>query len=315
VSSTPSKQKSLDTEDQNTVVGVIAKTTNSSNLGANKKSAKEATKTLLSWLKDKDISFLVEHETAKMLADSSIEKKQLCSRDGLTNACNIIVVLGGDGTLISVCRHPSYDTPTIIGVNLGTLGFLTEITVEEMIPTLEEVLAGTRKTEKRALLVTEIFRQGHEPIKTYAMNDVVVSKEALARIFPVRFSVSGEYAAVIKGDGLIIATPAGSTAYSMAAGGSIVHPQVDAMLVTPICSHSLTSRPLILPGNKEIELTLDTEVEQPHVYLTIDGQEGYPLGKDDRIVIKTSKKFMFFAKAKSKSYFEVLGTKLKWAIP
>jgi NAD+ kinase len=293
-------------EQRDTVVGVVAKNSNP-----------EAQKLLLSlihWLEKNDLNFRIEQSSARNLRAYANKVSLHISREKLTSECDPIVVLGGDGTLISVCRHPTDKIPTIIGVNLGTLGFLTEITVGEIIPTLSKVLQKKLPTEERPLLIAEIYRTGEEPVTAHAINDIVLSKEALARIFPVKFSVSGQFAAVIKGDGIVVSTPTGSTAYSLAAGGSIVHPEVNAILVTPICSHSLTSRPLVLPGDRVVELDIGGKREEKSVYITVDGQEGFPLHAGDRVKVTISDKRVLFAKSETRTYYDVLGTKLKWAM-
>lgn len=285
-------------------IGIVAK--------LNHPKSKRLTRDLISFLKRKKINFVLDYETSSLTKGIDCD---ILKRSELTSKCNIIIVLGGDGTLISACRHPSKKTPTIIGVNLGTLGFLTEITIEEIFKTLTLTIQKKIRIEKRQLFQIEVYRL-NKKIKTYfAINDVVITKEALARIFAVRIKINGEFAADLRGDGVIVATPNGSTAYSLAAGGSIVHPQVDAVLITPICPHSLTSRPLILPGSSTIELQLSPENKTKinPVYLTIDGQDGMELTPNDSIKVTSSKYSVNFVKSPTRSYFQILGTKLKWA--
>lgn len=271
------------------------------------------TRRLVYWLREKNIPFLVETTTVEKLDLQDITAEQQVTRELLTTRCSPIVVLGGDGTLISVCRHPSSYQPVIIGVNLGTLGFLTEITSDELFPTLQAALDNRVKLEKRSLLAGSVKRHG-ETIKTFsAINDAVVTKQAMARIFALNLYVDSQFAAVVRGDGMIVASPSGSTAYSMAAGGSIVHPQVDAFLLTPICPHSLSSRPVVLPGKSTVQLHIAADTSPDHVYLTIDGQDGMELEGSDEIEITTSEHAVQFAKSPSKNYFEVLATTLKWA--
>lgn len=283
-------------------IGIIAKSTHTQ--------AKELVRSITELLLSKKLDIVVDQETLYLL-----EKKEVSvqARSDITNICDLIIVLGGDGTLISVCRHPSKKSPKIIGVNLGTLGFLTEITITELTDAIENAIAGKSVLEKRSLLSAEIFLKGKEKKQTYALNDVVISKETIARIFPTKVSVDGKLAAIMRGDGVIVASPSGSTAYSLAAGGSIVHPRVDAILITPICPHSLTSRPLVIPGNSMVELEIEPGAEQFASYLTVDGQEGYSLSSGDKVKITTSEFYVLFAKSCSRTYFDVLGTKLKWA--
>ncbi|MCB0323663.1 MAG: NAD(+)/NADH kinase [Bdellovibrionales bacterium] len=286
------------------VVGVVAK--------QGHPEAQPLVERVLEYLRDRQIAFRVCAANAQEW-NLNLEPQQKTAREHLPRVANVIVVMGGDGTLISVSRHAAERPPIIIGVNLGTLGFLTEITVEELFPVLASVLDGTAELERRNLLQADVGRSGRATERYSAINDVVLTKAALARIYDIDLSVDGDLAAVWRGDGCIIATPGGSTAYSLAAGGAIVHPRVDAVLVTPICPHSLTSRPLVLPGSSKITLRVASDAARSNVFLTIDGQEGMPLSSGDEVNVTTSPHGLLFAKSPSKSYYEVLGTKLKWA--
>lgn len=276
---------------------------------------------LASPLIDEAVSFFIKHklrfitdtETDSHYKDSLSLKEcaEIVPRNELSKKASTIVVLGGDGTLISVCRHPS-ETPTdIIGVNLGTLGFLTEITPEELTATLEAYFSGQTQKEHRPLLAVEV-NSDKDKKKLFALNDIVISKQALARVFGVRLSVGGEEATLIRGDGIIVSTPAGSTAYSLAAGGSIVHPGVDALLVTPICPHALTARPLVVPGTSHIEMKLGPDCRADSVYLTVDGQEGFELVTGAQVEIYKSNHQITFVKSLTKNYFGILSNKLGW---
>jgi NAD+ kinase len=290
---------------QDVVIGIAAKHAHPE--------AKKLTQQLIDWLNNRKIALRIDELTATKLELKNAQQQALVTREQLTTLCSHVVVLGGDGTLISVCRHPSPNPPIILGVNLGTLGFLTDITVAELFPALQAVLDGTSRLERRMLLSANVEVDG-EQIESYcAVNDIVISKETLARIFTVEIFVDGTFAAPIRGDGVIVSTPGGSTAYSLAAGGSIVHPQVDAILLSPICPHSLTSRPLVLPGNSVIELRPTDIRNVGAVFLSIDGQEGRQLIEGEQVRVTTSQHCFFFAKSPSKSYYEVLGAKLKWA--
>lgn len=283
-------------------VGIVAKSTHSQ--------AKDLVREISEILREKKLEIVVDQETLYLLDDTAIMVE---SRSNLTNICDLILVLGGDGTLISVCRHPAKKPPLIIGVNLGTLGFLTEITIAELKESIASVIAEKAVLEKRSLLSAEISLKDKLTKQTFAINDIVVSKETIARIFPTKVSIDNKPAAIMKGDGVIIASPSGSTAYSLAAGGSIVHPSVDAILITPICPHSLTSRPLVIPGKSVVELEIESDADQFASYLTVDGQEGFSLTAGDKVKITTSEYSVLFAKSPSRTYFEVLGAKLKWA--
>lgn len=270
---------------------------------------------VLEWLGAHKLRVAVERETAEALALSESDWVSIVEREDLTQIASPIVILGGDGTLISASRHPAVKPPVIIGVNLGTLGFLTEITSEEILGILDLYLAGDAATVSRKLLKAEIMRDGAVEASYFSLNDVVLTKEAIARIFGVNLWVNRDHAALVRGDGVIVSTPVGSTAYSLSAGGSIVHPAVDALLVTPICPHSLTSRPLVLPGSSRIRLAVAHDAKHPdnRVFLTVDGQEGRELNEGDEVVITTSEHSVQFVRSPSRNYFQVLGTKLKWA--
>ncbi|MCB0359879.1 MAG: NAD(+)/NADH kinase [Bdellovibrionales bacterium] len=269
----------------------------------------------INWARGQGCSVIVDRETARHLAPGAVEPSQVVDRHEMSSQCQVLVVLGGDGTLISASRHPAASPPLVVGVNMGTLGFLTEITAEELFPTLEAVLNEAARVEPRAMLSARVVRQGKELLSYTALNDIVITKQAIARIFGLEFSVDGQFAAMIRGDGAIVSTPGGSTAYSLAAGGSIVHPSVDATLVTPICPHLLTWRPLVLPGAAELSFrtVMQPESGDGEVYLTLDGQEGVGLTNGDIVEIRKSKHFVKFVKSSSKNYFEILATKLKWA--
>lgn len=292
-------------KDTPTVIGIVAKVSHPQ--------ASPLTRSLIQWLDGKKLSYYVDTDTAVQLDLHSVPSSNRLERHLLSSRCSIIVVLGGDGTLISVCRHPSDTPPVIIGVNLGTLGFLTEITPDELYLSLEKVLTGQATLEARYLFDCAVIRNGQQSASFSAINDIVITKQALARIFALEVSINGERAASVRGDGIIVATPAGSTAYSLAAGGSIVHPQVQAVLLTPICPHSLTSRPLVVPANSAVSLRLASDTIRNEVYLTVDGQAGMALNKDDTVTVVTSTHHILIATSPSKSYFEVLNAKLKWA--
>lgn len=296
----PNKTKKL-------TVGILAKSGQTVSL--------ELLSEALEWLRERKISYLVDRQVGEEIGLDKTNSKLLIEREDLTKLCDPIVVIGGDGTLISVSRHASEKSPRIIGVNTGTLGFLTEITIDEMFTVLENVIEDREESENRYLLKISVEKSGEVISEHSALNDVVISKEALSRIFGVKLSVDGQPAGIFRGDGVIVSTPGGSTAYSLAAGGAIVHPAVDALLVTPICPHSLTTRPIVLPGKSELVLEISSRkpTEGKNLYLTIDGQEGMPLAEDCSVKVTTSENYVRFVRSPTKSYFDVLGAKLKWA--
>lgn len=269
-------------------------------------------------LRKENINIIVEKQTFSHLPKEHSQNIRVESKEDLTKFADLVVVFGGDGTLISVCRHiRNTEKPAakILGVNLGNLGFLTEIQPEQIEYALNEYLHGETNFASAPLLEIDVENEtsiNKTPQKYFAINDVVINKQALARIFMLGFSVDNVFASQIRGDGVIISTPNGSTAYSLAAGGSIVHPSVDALLVTPICPHSLSSRPIVIPGNATLGLELGEHGRAEEVYLTVDGQEGMALHKGAKISVKKSTNSVHFLKFKKSNYFENLSNKLKW---
>jgi NAD+ kinase len=221
-----------------------------------------------------------------------------------------VIVLGGDGTLLSVARIPASEKVLIIPVNLGGLGFLTEIRAEEIFVLLEQIIAGKFTIDSRMLLEVVLFRNG-VPHETHRiLNDVVINKGAMARIIDLETTVNGLYLNTFKSDGLIICTPTGSTAYSLSAGGPIIYPSLRCISITPICPHTLTNRPIILPDDSVVQVRLKSEQED--VFLTMDGQIGIRLQKDDYIEVKKSGSSLSLVKSPFCDYFEVLKEKLRW---
>ena len=222
---------------------------------------------------------------------------------------DLIITFGGDGTLLSVARHAPDDVP-ILGVNMGTLGFLTEVQVEEFPAVLERVLAGDFTAEARVAFDVAV-RGGKRDQRTYrVLNDATINKSALARIVEMEVKVSGALVSHFRADGLIVSTPTGSTAYNLSAGGPIIYPTMGAMLLTPICPHMLTNRPIVLPDSVEVEIGIATQKQE--IFLTLDGQEGLPLGENDRVCVKKSAATVLLIQSPDKDYFEVLRKKLKW---
>ncbi len=223
---------------------------------------------------------------------------------------DLVIVLGGDGTLIHGARLVRGRPTPILGVNLGSLGFMTEIPIDDFFSTLEDVFAGQFRTESRLKLLCRLYRKGQIIAEDEVLNDVVINKGALARIADHEMSIDGQYVTTYKADGVIISTPTGSTAYSLSAGGPIVHPAVDGMIVTPICPHALTQRPLVIPGEKVITLDLTRGVED--VYLTLDGKSGYPMQPNDRVEVMRSPNRVFLIRNPKMGYFSILRQKLRW---
>ncbi|MEE2775301.1 MAG: NAD(+)/NADH kinase [Acidobacteriota bacterium] len=222
---------------------------------------------------------------------------------------DLVVVLGGDGTLMSVARALRHKVP-ILGVNLGTLGFLTEINRGELYPCLVETLAGRFETVSRSLLDVYLSRPDGAALRYRALNDVVVTKSALARIIDLRVEVDQRLVARYRSDGLILSTPTGSTAYNLSAGGPIVYPSLPVIVVTPICPHTLTHRPLVVPETSRIEVKLETPDQE--VYLTVDGQEGTTLERGDSVSVQSSASHAELVHISGRSFYDGLRSKLRW---
>jgi len=224
-------------------------------------------------------------------------------------AYDLVVVLGGDGTLLSVARSLAPGVP-ILGVNLGNLGFLTEINRGELYPAMVQVLNGRYRVEERSLFDVELQRNGGSPVSFRVLNDAVITKSALARIIELTLKVDGHLIARFRSDGLIISTPTGSTAYNLSAGGPIVNPLLPVVVLTPICPHALSMRAIVVPDAGPIAVTLETQREE--VYLTLDGQEGTSLGFHDTIRVSRSAGSVRLVKVSERSFYGSLRGKLRW---
>lgn len=260
---------------------------------------------LLPWLRKLGKEVVLDRDTADLAGEAEgIEKAAIPA------SADLLIVLGGDGTLLSVARLVGSREVPILGVNLGGLGFLTEVTLEELYPTLQAVLEGDFKVSRRITLLASVRREGERIAEYTVFNDAVINKAALARIVNLETYVDGEYVATFRADGLIISTPTGSTAYSLSAGGPIVYPSLDVLILTPICPHMLTNRPLVIPGDVTVEVLLASGQED--VYLTLDGQEGLPLRHRDVVEVQRSGRIITLIKSPKKNYYELLRSKLKW---
>jgi len=262
---------------------------------------------LVMWLKSRGIVPLMDQETAGLIDFDSSHK-----RPDIAILSDFIIVLGGDGTLISVARLIGSRGTPILGVNLGSLGFLTEVTLDEMYPLLEKILAGEISIDERWTLEVSVQRGDKELAKYTVLNDVVINKGALARMILMETVIDGRYLNTYRADGLIISTPTGSTAYSLSAGGPIINPRVGAIIISPICPHSITNRPIVVREDVIVEVTLQSENED--VLVTLDGQEGYPLQYLDKVVVKKSANTIRLITSPDKDYYEVLRQKLRWGV-
>lgn len=244
----------------------------------------------------------IERETGCALEE--LDESQLAA------SVDLIVVLGGDGTMISTARLLDNRSVPVLGINYGRLGYLTEVRVEEMTDALDAILAGGYRIDARVMLAAEVWRGDEKLLRNRVLNDVVVSKSALARIIEIETKIDGQFVNLFRADGLIVSTPTGSTAYNLSAGGPIVYPSMNAVVITPICPHTLSNRPLVVPDTAEIEVILRTPREE--VALTLDGQVGLPLEAGDRIKIVKSRTTFNLVQPLTRNYFEVLRGKLKW---
>ena len=268
---------------------------------------------LAGWLEGRGVKAVFESETAALAAVPP--GRPAFSRDDLPRHCDLIVVLGGDGTLIGMAARiasAGADVP-ILGVNFGSLGFLTEITLPELYHSLEAVLNGTAQIDERLMLRCRIRRGGADFVDRLALNDVVITKGALSRIIDLAVAIGDVPVMRVRADGLIVASPTGSTAYNLAAGGPIVHPAVDALLLTPIAPHMLTNRPIVVPAGIELRVQPAGGSSNDELYVTIDGQFGHPLEADDVVLVQRADRSMRLVRAATRTYFDVLREKLKWS--
>lgn len=230
--------------------------------------------------------------------------------DQLAANVDLMIVLGGDGTMIATARMLGDCEVPVLGVNYGGLGYLAEFRIEELYTALESILAGNYRVDTRVMLAVELVRGAEEVTRNRVLNDVVINKSALARIIEIEAYLNGQFVNSFRADGLIVSTPTGSTAYNLSAGGPVIYPSMNAVVITPICPFTLSNRPIVVPDDAEIELFLKTEEED--VALTLDGQVGFPLQCRDRVRIKKSKATFKLVQPMNRNYFEVLRDKLRW---
>ncbi|MGB7069296.1 MAG: NAD(+)/NADH kinase [Pyrinomonadaceae bacterium] len=279
-------------------VGVIVK--------PNHDEARHTAEELSGWLEQRGMSVIrVGGEERSGDGDGSI-----VSEPEMLSTAELIVVLGGDGTMISTARLIGDAEVLVLGINYGSLGYLTDFRIEEMFPALEAIFAGEYEIDRRVMLRAEHWRDDKNLFRGRVLNDVVINKAALARIIEIEVYLDGLYVNSFRADGLIISTPTGSTAYNLSAGGPIIYPSMNAVVLTPICPFTLTNRPIVVPDDAEIVLKLDNENEG--VVLTLDGQIGHPMEAKDRVMIGKSKTTFNLLQPPNRNYFDVLRNKLKW---
>jgi len=271
----------------------------------NKPEALSLARDIVGWLSARGVKGFVEKEIAEQIGHPDH-----IDRDGIPSRADLLIVLGGDGTLLSVARLSRVESIPVLGINLGGLGFLTEISKEETFPVLEKIIAGDFETEQRLMLKATILRQGEIIGESTVLNDIVINKGVLARIIDMETYIDGAYLTTFKADGLILATPTGSTAYSLAAGGPIVYPSLNSIIMNPICPHTITNRPLVVPDTATVKIILKTADQNVHI--TLDGQVGMPLQGGDVVEAHKAPGHIQLIRSPYKTYFELLRTKLRW---
>jgi len=288
-------------DSSNLVIGIVAKPQPGGNL--------PALEGLLRHLDERGLKPILDPEAARLARRPDAQVAQRCDLPPLVD---LVVVLGGDGTLLSVARHLGGRPIPILGVNLGSLGFLTEVSTDEMLPTLDLCLQGRASVQSRMALDATLRRDG-ATLATYScLNDVVLNKSAMARIIEVRVEVGGDWLTDMRADGLIVATPTGSTAYNLSAGGPILAPGVDGIILVPICPHTLTMRPIVLDGSHPVDITLLRGSEE--VFLTADGQTGSPVKVGDCVRVMRAPKGVPLVTSPHRSYFALIREKLGWGL-
>ncbi len=267
--------------------------------------AREVARDLVAWLVERGLRAVTEPEDASFLAVPAAQKATMFE------VAEAIVVLGGDGTFLATARLAGERRVPIVGVNLGGLGFLTEITVEELYTTLEQTLAGQAATDARRMLQA-VVRRGDGATEPYqVLNDAVLSRGSLGRVIDIETRIDGAYLAAFKADGIILSTPTGSTAYSLSAGGPLVHPSVPVILLSPICPHTLSVRPIVIDDGSRLELRLRSRGDD--LLLTLDGQQTVAINQDDVVEIARSPNSASLVRSPSLGFFDLLRTKLGWA--
>jgi len=260
---------------------------------------------LCRWLEERGKGVVLDRETGALIGrqDSVVRSK-------IPELCDFLIVIGGDGTLLSAARVVGTSGKPILGVNMGSLGFMTAVTLDEIYPALERIFRNEYEFEERMMLVAHVHRLGERVANYTVLNDVVINKGALAKMIDIKVTVGDLYLSTFKADGLIISTPTGSTGYSLAAQGPMIHPTMNTILITPICPHTLTFRPLVVPDGLVVRSELLSK--ESDVFLTLDGQVGFGLRQGDVVEVRKANAPLRFFRSPFRDYFTVLRTKLKW---
>jgi NAD+ kinase len=264
---------------------------------------------MATWLSARGVRVVMEERTAGLM-DGGASGVDVAEGGAVAAAADVVVVLGGDGTLLRASHLIESATVPVVGVNFGSLGFLTEITLPELYPTLENVLGDKYEHDDRRLLRAVVRRRGQPEAIGDVLNDVVITKAVVSRIIELDVTVDGLFVSEFRADGLIVSSPTGSTAYNLAAGGPILHPSLSAVVLTPICPHMLTNRPLVIRDEATIDVRLHSKDVEVHI--TLDGQHGFPMSQGDTVTITRSPRTLRLVKARGRDHYEVLRTKLKW---
>ena len=258
----------------------------------------------------RQVRVMVETDAA---AEMNSKGWQAVDRRAIGRQCDLAIVVGGDGTLLHAARSLVDHQVPLLGVNLGRLGFLVDVSPDELGRVLDDILNGNFREEQRALLHAEVIRAGRAVTQADAFNEVVVHKSDMARMVEIRARINGRYVTDYRADGLIISTPTGSTAYALSSGGPIVHPELDAVLLVPICPHTLTQRPIMVGADSEIAIEVDPRTDTD-IQLTCDGQLGSPLSGGDRVLIRKKRRALRLIHPRRYDYFEMLRAKLGWGV-
>ena len=266
---------------------------------------------LATWLTARGISVLggpeIERDRIEVKTGCAVQEVE---PEKLAASVDLVLVLGGDGTMIAAARMMGETEVPVLGVNYGGLGYLAEFRIEELYTALESILAGNYRLDRRVMLDVELQRGAEQVTCNRVLNDIVINKSALARIIEIEAYLNRQFVNSFRADGLIVSTPTGSTAYNLSAGGPVIFPSMNAVVITPICPFTLSNRPIVVPDDAVIELCLKTERED--VALTLDGQVGFPLQVEDRVIIRKSQTTFNIVQPTNRNYFEVLRDKLRW---
>ncbi len=287
-----------------TRVGIVAK--------AGLDAATPVVTEVVEWLDARRITPVVERATADLAGLSEV---QALAADALPDATDLILVLGGDGTLLGMARQiaRSESDPPILAINFGSLGFLTETTLPELTDALASVVEGRARVDRRSMLRSRVVRDEQTVTEELVLNDVVITKSALSGILDLSVTVGDQFVARFRADGVIVATPTGSTAYNLSAGGPIVHPLVEAVVLTPIAPHALTNRPIVLPAHPAIQVRPELDRRPTEAFVSFDGQAGHRLERGDAVTVESAARPLRVIRAAARPYFAVLREKLRWA--